>query len=47
MTFLKITDRKGYKHNCLYLALKAGGLSDSKLQELILTLINRHIHKCD
>ena len=34
-------------HNCLYLALKAGGLSDIKLQELILTLRNRTIHKCD
>ena len=43
----KIIDRKNYKHNCLYLALKAGGLSDVKLQELILTLRNRHIHKCD
>ena len=27
--------------------LKAGGLSDIKLQELILTLRNRHIHKRD
>ena len=35
------------KHNCLYLALHAGGLSDIKLQELILTLRHRHIHKCD
>ena len=38
-------DRKNYRHNCLYLALQAGGLSDTKLQELILTLRNRHIHK--
>ena len=29
------------------LALKAGGLSYIKLQELIVTLRNRHIHKCD
>ena len=38
---------KTIKHNCLYLALEAGGLSDIKLQELILTLRNRTIHKCD
>ena len=43
----KTVDRNNYKHNWLYLALKAGGLSDIKLQELILTLRNRHIHKCD
>ena len=43
----KTVDRNNYKHNCLYLALQAGGLSDVKLQELILTLRNRHIHKCD
>merc|ERR1712127_804762 len=43
----KTVDRHNYKHNCLYLALQAGGLSDVKLQELILTLRNRHIHKCD
>ena len=46
MTF-KSVDRKEYKHNCLYFALESGGLSDIKLQELILTLRNRHIHKCD
>ena len=40
-------DRNDYKHNCLYLALKAGGLSDIKLQKLVLTLKNRTIHKCD
>ena len=43
----KSVDRNNYKHNCLYLALQAGGLSDVKLQELILSLRNRHIHKCD
>ena len=43
----KTVDRHNYKHNCLYLALQAGGLSDVKLQELILSLRNRHIHKCD
>ena len=43
----KKVDRTNYKHNCLYLALQEGGLSDIKLQELILTLRNRHIHKCD
>ena len=42
----KISGRTDYKHNCLYLALKAGGLSDVKLQGLILTLRNRHVHKC-
>ena len=43
----KSVDRNNYRHNCLYLALQAGGLSDVKLQELILSLRNRHIHKCD
>ena len=43
----KSVDRNNYKHNCLYLALQAGGFSDIKLQELILTLRNRHIHECD
>ena len=43
----KSVDENSYKHNCLYLALQAGGLSDTKLQELRLTLRNRHIHKCD
>ena len=31
----------------MYLALQSGRLSDIKLQELILTLRSRHIHKCD
>ena len=43
----KSVDKSNYHHNCLYLALEAGGLSDIKLQELILTLRNRTIHKCD
>ena len=43
----KIVDRRNYKHTCLYLALQSGGLSDIKLQELILSLRNRHVHKCD
>ena len=43
----KSVDTNNYHHNCLYLALQAGGLSDIKLQELILTLRNRTIHKCD
>ena len=43
----RTVDRNIYKHNCLYLALQAGGLSDSQLQELILTLRNITIHKCD
>ena len=43
----KVVDRKNYHHNCLYLALKAGGLPDVELQQLILTLRNRTIHKCD
>ena len=40
----KSVDRNNYEYNCLYLASQAGGLSDVKLQELILTLRNRHIH---
>ena len=43
----KSVDKNDYKHNCLYLALQASGLSGTKLKELILTLRNRHIHKCD
>ena len=43
----KTVDKHNYHHNCLYLALQAGGLSDNKLQELILTLRNRTVHKCD
>ena len=43
----KIVGRQNCKHNCLYLALQSGGLSDVKLQELILSLRNRHVHKCD
>ena len=45
--YLTNIDRNNYKHNCLFLASEAGGLSDVKLQELILTLRNRTIHKCD
>ena len=40
-------DRNNYKHNCLRLALKAGGLSYIKLQHLILTLRYRTTHKHD
>ena len=43
----KTVGRNTYKHNCLHLALQAGGLSDIKLQELILSSRNRHIHTCD
>ena len=43
----KTVDKHNYKHNCLYLALESGGLSDIKLQGLILSLRNRHVHKCD
>ena len=43
----KTVNRNSYEHNCLYLALKVGGMSDIKLQQLILTLRNRTIHKCD
>ena len=42
----KSVDRKDYKHNCLYLALQSGGLPYIKLQELTLSLRNRHVHKC-
>ena len=47
MFYFKGIDRNNYKHNCLCLALEAGGVSDIKLQQLILTLRNRTIHKCD
>ena len=43
----KNVDKTNYHHNCLYLALEQGGLSDVKLQQLILTLKNRTIHICD
>ena len=46
-SIFKIIGRTNYKHNCLYLALKLGGSSDIKLQGLILSLRNRHVHKCD
>ena len=42
----KSVDRSNCNHNCFYLALQAGAWSDIKLQELILTLRNRTIHKC-
>ena len=38
--------RNNHKHNCLYLALHAGGLSDIKLHHFILSLRNRTIHEC-
>ena len=38
MAFFESVGRNDYKHNFLYLALQAGGLSDIKLQELILSL---------
>ena len=40
-------DRHNYKHNYFVLALEAGGVPDVKLQQLILTLRNRTIHKGD
>ena len=43
----KPVDRNNYKHNCVYLALESGGLSVIELQESILSLRNRHIHKCE
>ena len=43
----KTVDKHNYKHDCLYLALESGGLSDIKLQYLILSSRNRHVHKCD
>ena len=46
MTFLHLLTER-IKHNCLYLALEPGGLSDIKLQDLKLSLRNRHVHKCD
>ena len=47
MVYLTHVDRNNYKHNCLLLALEAGGLTDAKLQQFILTLRNRTNHKCD
>ena len=47
MDFFTSVGKSNYDHNCFYLALQSGGLSDIKLQELILTLRNRTIHKCD
>ena len=44
---IKTIDSNNYKQTCLFLALEAGGVSDVKLQQLILTLRNRTIHKCD
>ena len=46
MIFLKLLIET-HINNCLYLALHAGGLSYIQLHELILTLRNRTIHKCD
>ena len=43
----KQADRNKYKHMFLCLVLEAGGLSDVKLQQLILTLRNQTVHKCD
>ena len=43
----RIIVRNNYEHNCLCLALEAGGLSEVKLQQFILTLRNRKVHKCD
>ena len=43
----KTVNKDNYIHNCLYLALKEGGLSDIKLQQLVFTLRDRTIHKCD
>ena len=39
----KTVDKNIYKHNCLYLALISGGLPDIKLQDLLLSLRNRHV----
>ena len=43
----KTTNRFEYKRNCLHFALLAGGLNYIKVQQLILTIKNRTIHKCD
>ena len=43
----KTVDRYNCKHNCLYLALQAGGLPYVKLQHLTVNLRSRIIHKCD
>ena len=38
----KTANRNNYEHNCLYLALKVGGMSYIKLHQLILTLRNQN-----
>ena len=43
----KNVNRHNYEHNCLYVGLQAGGLSDIKLQELVVTLRTETIHNCD
>ena len=40
-------DRHNYNHNCSYLALQPGGLSDINLQQIILTFRNEAVHTCD
>ena len=45
--FFKSVDQGNCNHSCLYLALQAGGLSDIRLQELVIALRHRIIHKCD
>ena len=36
-----------YQHDCLYLALLAGGLNYNKLQQLVFIMRNRTVHACD
>ena len=39
-------DKENYHDNCLYLALKAAGLPEDKLQQLKIFVMNRIIPKC-
>ena len=42
----KDVNKENYHDNCLYLALKAGGLPEDKLQQLKVFVMNRVIPKC-
>jgi hypothetical protein len=43
----KKIDKKNYEDNCLFLALKNGGLDDNKLEELKIFIKNRNVPSCD
>ena len=41
----RIVGRRNYKHDCLYLVLQSGGYQILNYR-LMLSLKNRHVHKC-